>query len=176
MHVWCHRSEQLSELRPSFTRERKFGKYVRYLLGCANIFDKIPKSRLILSNNQPRFTRWVRKISLMDGPQPFMIILITASLSSKTNKDALRLEICVFGKKLIKLSVNLLSAMGVRFHWFGVTHGISPRSSNTSVTMSHKLSARVRSNLRPAPDEIIFCIGVAVWHSCLLLANPACWN
>ena len=140
-------------------------------LGVLTYSIKIPKSRLILSNNQPRFTRWVRKISL-----PFMIILITASLSSKTNKDALRLEICVFGKKLIKLSVNLLSAMGVRFHWFGVTHGISLRSSNTSVTMSHKFSARVRSNLRPAPDEIIFCIGVAVWHSCLLLANPACWN
>ena len=32
--------------------------------------------------------------SLMDGLHPFTSILITASLSSKTNKDALWLEMC----------------------------------------------------------------------------------
>ena len=46
-------------------------------------------SNLILSNNQSRATLWVLSTCLIVGP--FMIILITASLSSKMfNKASLR--------------------------------------------------------------------------------------
>ena len=49
--------------------------------------------KLILSNNQSRATLWVRETCLVVGLLPFMIILITASLSSKIyNKAFLREE------------------------------------------------------------------------------------
>ena len=50
-------------------------------------------SKLILSNNQPRATLWVLEPCLIAGLLPLMIILITASLSSKMhNKASLREE------------------------------------------------------------------------------------
>ena len=49
----------------------------------------------------------------MDGFLPLLIILITASLSSKSHKEALRLEMCVYGGTQRMLSVNLLSDMKV---------------------------------------------------------------
>ena len=53
-------------------------------------------SKLILSNNQSRATLWVLETCLIAGLLPFMIILITASLSSKIyNKASLREE-CTF--------------------------------------------------------------------------------
>ena len=50
-------------------------------------------SKLILSNNQSRATLWVAEPCLIVGHLPFMIILITASLSSKGyNEASLRQE------------------------------------------------------------------------------------
>ena len=46
----------------------------------------------------------------MDGLRPFKILLITASLSSKTKRDARWLELCAYGGTQSMLSVNLLSA------------------------------------------------------------------
>ena len=60
----------------------------------------VPGSKFVQSNNHSRFTRWVRKICLMDGVPPLMI-LITASLSSKSNKDARWLETCAFGNHMV---------------------------------------------------------------------------
>ena len=51
-------------------------------------------SRWILSNNQSRATLWVLDTSLIVGLRPLIIILITASLSSKTHNKALEPE-CV---------------------------------------------------------------------------------
>ena len=45
-------------------------------------------SRLILSNNQSSATLCVRETCLIVGLVPLMIILFTASLSSKTNNNA----------------------------------------------------------------------------------------
>ena len=51
-------------------------------------------SNLILSNNQSRATLWVLETCLIVGLLPFMIILITASLSSNTyNKASWREEL-----------------------------------------------------------------------------------
>ena len=50
-------------------------------------------SKLIISNNQSSATLWVLETCLIVGLLPFMIILITASLSSKIyNKASLREE------------------------------------------------------------------------------------
>ena len=49
----------------------------------------------------------------------FMIILITASLFTEANKDALGLEMCEFGRTKSMLSVNLLSAMREFVFWDG---------------------------------------------------------
>ena len=48
-------------------------------------------SRLIRSNNQSRATLWVLETCLIVGLLPFIIILITASLSSNTYNKASRL-------------------------------------------------------------------------------------
>ena len=56
----------------------------------------ILESKLILSNNQSRATLWVLETCLILGLLPFMIILITASLSSKMyNIASLREEFTV---------------------------------------------------------------------------------
>ena len=86
-------------------------------------------SRFILSNNQSRFTRWVREICLKDGLRPFMIILITTSYYSKPNKAALWLEMCEFGRIDSILSVSILSAMRDFVLW------------RLMLCMSHKMTA-----------------------------------
>ena len=53
-------------------------------------------SRLILSNNQSRATRWVRDTCLIVGLLPLMIIFITASLSSKMYNCNSFSERCAF--------------------------------------------------------------------------------
>ena len=78
VHVWCHLNEQSCKLRPSFTSERTFGLYVNKFLGGVKMVHLSSESTL-------------------DGLQPFMIILITAPWSAKTNKDALWLEMSEFG-------------------------------------------------------------------------------
>ena len=52
----------------------------------------ILESRLILSNNQSKATRWLQDTCLIVGRLPLMIILITASLSSKMQSIALNWE------------------------------------------------------------------------------------
>ena len=61
-------------------------------------------SKLILSNNQSRATLWVLETCLIVGLLQFMIILITATLSSNMyNKASLR-EACTFGEIIATLS------------------------------------------------------------------------
>ena len=68
-------------------------QYVGELVFGVNVLIWIYGSKLILSNNQSRATLWVLEICLIAGLLPFMIILITASLSSKMyNKSSLREE------------------------------------------------------------------------------------
>ena len=89
--------------------------------------------------------------------RPLMILLITASPSSKTKKDMPVSQSCAFGGTLSILSVHLLSAMrDFVFLSLVLRMGSLPaRGSNTSIAMSHKLSERIPSNLSPASNEII---------------------
>ena len=100
---------------PFITCEISFGQmsaswflvsmYVIWILG----------SKLILSNNQSRATLRVLETCLIVGLLPFIIILITASLSSNThNKNSLRREstfeeIKTNNVSIINLSMRFLS-------------------------------------------------------------------
>ena len=68
------------------------------------------------------------------------------------------------------LSVHLLSAM--RDSVFGLVlcmEFLPAEGTNTSITMSHKLSAGIPSSLRPASDEVVF----ASMH-CVTLLFASC--
>ena len=82
-------------------------------------------SKMILSNNQSRATLWVLEPCLIVGLLSFIIILITASLSSKMyNKAFLREE---FTFEEIKSTLSRSSIFPWIFFRFGDLHG-SPRT------------------------------------------------
>ena len=81
--------EQTQKMIPLITCENSLGQYVcELVLGVNVIIIWILGSTLILSNNQSRATLWVLETCLIVGLLPFMIILITASLSSNTYNKA----------------------------------------------------------------------------------------
>ena len=79
-------AEQTQKMIPFITCEISFGQDVCELVLGVNVFDL--DSKLILSNNQSRATLWVLETCLIAALLPFMIILITASLSSKMYNKA----------------------------------------------------------------------------------------
>ena len=81
--------EQMKNIVPLIKCEISFNQKVCEFLG--------PK--VILSNNQSRATLWVRETCLTVGLRLLLIILITASLSSKTYNIALEPECVVFDGK-----------------------------------------------------------------------------
>ena len=69
---------------PLIKRETTFGQHVRKLVFGVNMFDlDLGGSKLTLSNNQSNATLWVLDTCLIVGLLLFIIILISASLSSK---------------------------------------------------------------------------------------------
>ena len=76
--------KQTQKMIPFITCEISLGRYVCELVFGVNVFDLDFGSKLILSNNQSRATLWVLETCLTVGLLPFIIILITASLSSST--------------------------------------------------------------------------------------------
>ena len=78
--------EQTEKMIPFITCEVSLRQYVCELVFGVNVFDS--GSKLILSNNQSRATLWVLDSCLIVGLLPFIIILITASLSSNTYNKA----------------------------------------------------------------------------------------
>ena len=117
-------------------------------------------SNLILSNNQSRATLWVLYTCLMLGLLNFMIILITASLSSKMhNKASSREEFTFEG---IKSTLFRSSICPWIFFRVGDVYG-SLRTCllwcvfpwRTVTIRSHKSSAGIPSILNPASKEMI---------------------
>ena len=107
-------SRQLMELKwlmlnkhkkmvPFITCEISLCQYVCELVLGVNVFDLdlgVRIDSIKQSNNQSRATLWVLESCLIVRLLPFMIILITASLSSKIyNKASLREE-CTFEEKI----------------------------------------------------------------------------
>ena len=117
-------------------------------------------SELILSNNRSRATLWVLETCLIVGLLPFMIILITASLSSKIyNRTSLREE---FTLEEIKINIVQIFIFPWIFFRVGDSDG-SPRTWSfwfvfpwrTVTIRSRKSSAGIPSNLNPASKEMI---------------------
>ena len=85
--------EQTQKMIPFVTCQVSFGHYLCELVFGVDVFDLDLGVKLILSNNHSRATLWVLETCLIVGLLPFMVILITASLSSKIyNKASLREE------------------------------------------------------------------------------------
>ena len=81
--------EQTQKMNPFNTCEISLCQYVCELVLGVNVnLIWILGSKLNLSNNQSRATLWVLVTCLIVGLLPFMIILITASLSSNTYNKA----------------------------------------------------------------------------------------
>ena len=81
--------EQTQKMVPHITCEISLCQYVCESVLGVNVLD-LDLGELIRSNNQLSATLWVLETCLIVGLLPFMIILITASLSSNTfNKASL---------------------------------------------------------------------------------------
>ena len=128
-------------------------------------------SRLIRSNSQSRATLWVLETCLIVGLLPFMIILITASLSSNTyNKGSWWEDLTFEG---IKSTLSKSSVIPRDFFRFWSVWGSertslwfvhrSPRAWLlwyvfpwiTATIRSHKSKAGIPSYLNPASKEMI---------------------
>ena len=121
-----------------------------WILGC----------RLILSNNQSRATLWVLDTCLIVGLLPLIIIFLTASLSSKTDK------IDETWSTLFRSRLTCLVGLWF-FMWSVVLRDRFPCDSwpldllirfgevwNTSITKSQRSSAGIPSMRKPASREI----------------------
>ena len=78
-----HNVKHTEKMIPLITGEIAMRQQVCKLVSGVNIFDLDFWVQIILSNNQSSATLWVRDTYLIVGLRPLMIILITASLSSK---------------------------------------------------------------------------------------------
>ena len=117
-------------------------------------------SKMIRSNNQSRATLWVLETCLIVGLLPFLISLITASLSSKIfNKASLREEFTFEETKstLFRSSICPWNFFRVRdvdkFHRTSLLWFVLPL--RTVTIRSHKSSANIPSILKPASKEMI---------------------
>ena len=123
--------------------------YLIWILGC----------RLILSNNQSRATLWVLDTCLIVGLLPLIIIFLTASLSSKTDK------IDETWSTLFRSRLTCLVGLWF-FMWSVVLRDRFPCDSwpldllirfgevwNTSITKSQRSSAGIPSMRKPASRE-----------------------
>ena len=75
--------EQTQKMIPLITCEISLCQCACELVLGVDVFVLFLGSKLILSNNQSRATRWVRETCLIVGLLPFVIILITASVVFK---------------------------------------------------------------------------------------------
>ena len=126
-------------------------------------------SRLIQSNNLSRATLWFLETCLIVGLLPLMIILNTASLSSKIYNKASWREECTFEVRKSTLSRSSIipwDFFRVESLWGAArtkfVHG-SPRSLwlwfvfpwRIATIRSNKSSAEIPSNLSPVSKEMI---------------------
>ena len=117
-------------------------------------------SRLILSNNQSRATRWVPDTCLIVGLLPLMIIFITASVSSKcttvilSQRDVRSKELHS-DPTLVDLGCDFWVLTPVSYVHAWVGFGILWVVPSTSLTKSHKSSAGTPSIRKPASNDMI---------------------
>ena len=154
---------------PFITCEISLCQYVCELVFGVILFDLDLGVQIDSINNQSRATLWVLETCLTVGLLPFLIILITASLSSNTCNNASWREECTFEETKSTLSRSSIIPWDfIRFEslWgFARTkfvHG-SLRSWlvwyvfpwTTATIRYHKSSAGIPSNLNPVSKEMI---------------------
>ena len=116
-------------------------------------------SRLIRSNNQSSATLWVLETCLIVGLLLLMIILITASLSSKIHNKASWREECTF-EEIKSMWFNTLvipwdlwsSSLTMGLPGLSIVWIVFPK---TETIRSHNSRAGIPSNLNPASKEMI---------------------
>ena len=117
-HREIHDIQQTKKIVPLITCEITFAQNVSELVLGVNIFDLDLGSKLILSNNKSSATLRVLDTCLIVTLLPLMIILITASLSSRMYNWGLAVRrICVCGdvvhmRQFLKISDSLLFGFG----------------------------------------------------------------
>ena len=89
--------EQMKKIVPLIMCETPFGQNVCELMFGVNVTELYLGVQIKPVNQRTRATLWVRGTCLIVGLRPLIIILITASLSSKTYNRALGSECVVFG-------------------------------------------------------------------------------
>ena len=174
--------ELMKKIVPLITCEIPLSQHVCELVFGVNVTNLNSGPKLITSNNQCRATLWVRETCLILGLWPLIIILITASLSSKTYNKAPEPECVVFDGIW-----TLVCLIDMEFFMFGLTtadgflHGSLLGPSvlfgtewNTSITKSQRVRAGIPSMRKPASRGIIFSFCWTVWNWSLFLAQPTC--
>ena len=110
--------KQTQKMIPFVTCEIFLGSYVCELVFLVSMYlIWIFGSKLIRSNNQSRATLWVLETCLIVGLLPFMIILITASLSSNTYNKASWWEESTFDETKSTLSKSLITPWDYLRFW-----------------------------------------------------------
>ena len=144
-------------------------------------------SKLIRSNNQSRATLWVRDTCLIVGFLLFMIILITASLSSNTYNKASWCEEWTLEETRSTLSKSLITlwdclrlvyahgSCGGKQQVSPFYHGseLSFKGLKQSDPINQEREYRLISIL---PQKRWFWFCWIVWNWSLLLAHPTDWN
>ena len=126
-------------------------------------------SKLILSNNQSRATLWVLETCLIVGLLPFIIILITASLSSNTyNKASWHADWTFGGTESMSCIASILLwdlwCLFSPFTGFPVRSEIREIFPKTETIKSHNSRAGKPSSLNPVSREII-SDSVELWET-----------
>ena len=168
------------------TCEISLGQHVCELVFGVNIFNLD-----FGSSNQSRATLWVLETCLIVGLLPFLIILITASLSSNTYNKASWWEDLTFEGIKSTLSKSLITLWDCLRFWT-VRGGErtsrlfinrSPCSlwlwfvfPRTATIRSHESSAGIPSNLNPASKEMISDSVELCETESLFLAHPTYWH
>ena len=84
---------------------------------------------MILSNNQSKATLWVLDTCLTMGLRPFIIILITASLSSKDTQHSTGNRMCSVGWNVInvgQIEIGVLCWNLFSHVWWNLCRQVSP--------------------------------------------------
>ena len=148
--------EQMKKIVPLITCEIPFSQHVCELIFGVNVTDL-------------RATLWDRETCVIVGLRPLIIILTTASLSSKTHNIAPEPECVVFdGKWSMLVGITLVCLIGMGLCMFGLTTAEGFHSSSllgpsvlfgaewsTSITKSQRVRAGIPSIRKPASREMI---------------------
>ena len=148
----------MCQLRPTLLRKRTLGQHIQQSLEwCARILMRMALSKFIGPNNGSRSTLWVLETCLILGLRPFMIILISASLSSETYRDARMPEMSAFGvAKSTSPKKPWCQTCLLVLRCFGRCCGsLRAIGSDTSLTVSHELKAEIPSIRRPSSNKLI---------------------